>query len=147
MLLGSLVFIAVMLTYVMFMARQAMLGFACAMFWAVLAGYAYTHFVTPWVDIYYYLFFAAFGMAIFTMIAAFGLREKREALADKEMDEEEGEEEPAYYDEEAESKKKVDALFDTGGEGAGASKRRKELRERAERRRTGEGRKSSRARG
>ena len=52
MLMGTLTFISVALTCTMFATRQAVLGFACALFWFVLSGYAYTQSVNPWVDIY-----------------------------------------------------------------------------------------------
>ena len=86
MLLGSLVFISTMLTYGMFKTRQSMMGFPCAMFWAVLSAYCYIESAIPWGDIYYYMFFAAAGMTIFTALAAFGLREKHDTLADESME-------------------------------------------------------------
>ncbi len=135
-LLGSLVFIAVVLTYAMFHTREAMLGFPCAMFWAILGGYAYTQSVAVW-DIYYFLFFASlFGMTIFCTLAAYGLREKRDSLADEE-DEQEGETEevPEYFGEEKESKKKTDDLFSTDEERS--NPRVEELRGRAKKRRSG----------
>ena len=142
MLLGSLVFIAVMLTITMFNTRQAMLGFACAMFWFVLSGYAYTQFTTAWVDIYYYLFFGAAGMAIFTAIAGFALRERRDTFADEEMDEE-GAGEGTFIDEGKEAEQKIDDMFNVEPKSK-ETKRSRELRERTEARRTKDGRKELR---
>lgn len=113
-LLGILAGIAVLLTCLMFATRQAMLGFVCAMFWAIAGAQAYTLSSTPWGDIYFYLFFAStFGMTIFCSLAAFGLREKRDTLAEEEMDEEEdedkgesGEDEDSWLSNEPKKKKR-----------------------------------------
>jgi len=133
-MLYTLAFIAVVITIAMFATKKAELGFVCTIWWAIFGGHCYTLYTTAWVDIEYFMFFGAMSMAIFTAIAAFGLREKRDTFADAEMDEEKGEEEPGYLDEEAEGKKKLDAIFDTGEEGEKLSKRRQELRARAEKR-------------
>ena len=94
-LLG-LAFMSVSLTVTMFITHNMMLGFVCAMFWAILGGRFYELSTVTW-DIYYLLFFAsAFGMVIFTILAAYGLREKRDTLADEEMEKGEG----SYIDEE-----------------------------------------------
>lgn len=88
--------IAAWLTATMFTSRQAMLGFACALFWAIFGGYAYTLSSVTW-DIYFILAFGSLlGMVSFTSLAAFGLREKRDSLGDEAM--ERGNEE--YFDEE-----------------------------------------------
>lgn len=136
MILLALIFVPLGLTVAMFISRQAMLGFPCALFWAVLGGYAYTQSTTPWGDWQYYLFFAsAFGMTTFTALAAFGLREKRDTLADKDMEKGEGE----YIDEgrNDEKKDKMDDLFAIEEESK-PSKRTRELRERIKQRREGE---------
>jgi len=128
-LLGILAGIAVLLTCVMFATRQSMLGFACAIFWAITGAQAYTLSTTPWGDIYYYLFFAsAFGMTIFTAIAAFGLREKRDTIADKEIETGEGE----YIDE---GEGQTDLEFHSGEEKQEPSARVQALRKRATERR------------
>lgn len=130
----ALLFIPVALTVAMFVTRERMLGFPCVMFWAVLGGYAYTQSNTPWGDWQFYLAFASlFGMTIFTALAAFGLREKLETIAEEEMEEGEG----GYIDEGKSKKDKVDEVFSTEGE-TEPSRRTKALRERAEKRRTGE---------
>ncbi len=99
MLLITLVLIAVALTTTMFATRQSMLGFACALFWIMVGGQAYTLSTGAWADIYFYLFFGAgFGMTTFTALAAYGLREKRDTIAEDEM-EEEGSGEGAVIDE------------------------------------------------
>ena len=105
------------LTITMFMTRNRLLGFACGMFWAIFGGYCYTQSVNDW-DIYYFLFFAsAFGMVIFTIYSAFALREKRDSIADEELEKGEGE------------------FIDEKPEDTGSSKRTKALRGRAKSRR------------
>lgn len=129
-LLGVLASIAVLLTCVMFVSKQSMLGFACAMFWAITGAQAYTLSATPWGDIYYYVYIAsAFGMTIFTALAAFGLREKRDTIADEEM--EKGED--SLIDE---GGGKSDLEFHSEEETTKPSKRTQALRKRAENRRT-----------
>lgn len=126
-ILIALAILALGLTVAMFATRQSMLGFPCVIFWAILGGYAYTESTTAWGDWQYYLAFGSlFGMTAFCALAAFGLREKRDTVADVSMDEEVGEEEE-YIDE--------------GGSGDGfgeskGSKRTRELRQRAKDRRT-----------
>lgn len=121
--------IAVLLTCAMFMTREMMLGFPAAMFWAILGGYAYTLSTTPWGDVYYYVFIAcALGMTVFSMLAAYGLREKRDTLAEKE-------EEGGYIDEgggesDIERHDKNEVVTQS-------SKRVKSIRKRAEARREG----------
>jgi hypothetical protein len=117
-----------------------MLGFPCAIFWTIFGAHCYNLSIDPWGDIYYYLFFAALGMAIFTMIAAFGLREKRDTIADAEMDEEESEEDKGYVGD-----KDQEDIFSVEPESE-PSQRIKDLRDRAARRRLGESRKPSRRR-
>jgi len=83
------------LTYLMFTTKNRMLGFACAIFWAIFGGLCYQESAATW-DLYYMLFFAsAFGMVILTIIAQFGLREKRDSIGDVEMEKGEG----GYIDE------------------------------------------------
>ena len=123
MTLLALGLLAVGLTTAMFVTRNMMLGYPSALFWAILGGYAYTLSSTPWGDWQYFLFFAcSFGMTIFCAMAMYGLREKRDTLADEEMDEEVGEETPGFIDEEEESETQ-------------ATKRRTALRARAKDRR------------
>lgn len=121
-----LALLALGLTIAMFATKNAMLGFPCVIFWAVLGAYAYGQYTTAWVDWQYYLFFASFGMVIFCALAAFGLREKRDTLADKGMEEEEkveddftGEEEDPF-----ESKDKSEPSDRTKGIRARAKSRR-----------------------
>lgn len=132
-ILLALIFIPLLLTVAMFITRQIMLGFPCALFWAVLGGYCYTLSTTPWGDWQYYLFFAsAFGMTTFTALAAFGLRERRDTLADEEVERGEG----GYIDEGRDDKKrdKMDDVFAIKEEPE-PSKRTRELRERNKQRR------------
>lgn len=127
-MLYALIAIAVPLTWAMFLSREAMLGFPCFIFWAVTGGYCYTISVYDW-DIYYFVFFASFGMAIFCAFAAYGLREKRDTIADEEMEKGEGE----YLDE-----GKGEESPESDGEGKPKlSEATRKLRERAKKRREG----------
>ena len=67
--------LALGLTITMFIAKQSLLGFPCGIFWAISGAYAYQHYTTVW-DLWYLIFFAAMGMLIFTIFAAFALRKK-----------------------------------------------------------------------
>jgi len=127
-MLYALLAIAVALTFVMFLSRQMMLGFPCVMFWAIMGGYCYTMSVYDW-DTWYFLFFASLGMAIFCALAAFALREKRDTIADEEMEEGEG----GFIEE---GKEKVSPKSDNSEESE-VSERTKRIRERADNRRSG----------
>jgi len=132
MLLALLAFVAVMLTMTLFRTKEAMLGFPCAIMWAITGAQSYLLSTVPWGDIYFYLFFASFfGMTIFTSLAAFGLREKRDTYCEEEADETE---QGVVEGEEGE-----DTVF--GEEESKPSRRTLELRERAKKRRSGQGRK------
>ena len=128
-LLSELILVAIALTVTMFATKRAELGFPCAIFWAITGGQAYVLSVNAWVDLEYYLFFASFGMVIFTMLIAFGLREKRDTIADVEMEGGEGN----YIDERGKGEESLEVE-----PGKKERRRSRELRERAERRRTGE---------
>jgi len=127
MVLIALVLLAVGLTVAMFATREKMLGFPCVIFWAVLGVYTYTQFTTAWVDWQFYLSFGSFGMVIFCALAGIGLREKRDTLADEEMDEDGGEEGEYIDEKEDPFESKDESEF---------SDRTKGIRERANRRRT-----------
>jgi hypothetical protein len=71
-LLGA---VAAFLTAAMFRSKEPMLGFPCAIMWALFGGDAYVLKAST-TDIYFITFFAAMGMAIFSMYAAFALRRK-----------------------------------------------------------------------
>ena len=83
------------LTIAMFATKERMLGFACTIWWAVVSGYYYSKWTIAWVDIEYFCFFAGMGMAIFTMLAAFGLRERQKGIGEEEMERRDG----GYIDE------------------------------------------------
>jgi len=127
--------IAVILTYAMFTTRERMLGFPSGIFWAILGGYCYTLSETTW-DIYYFVFIAsALGMTIFSILAAYALREKPDREA--EGTDEEGrliDEEGAETDIERHDRSRNGEFKE-----AEPSERVKRLRKRAEKRRTGEG--------
>jgi len=78
MLMAGLIVLALVLTATMFATQQMMLGFPSAIFWALLGGQSYLQSTIPWGDIYFYIYFASFGMAIFCMFAAYALRTKKE---------------------------------------------------------------------
>ena len=125
--------IATALTFAMFHTKNRMLGFPCVIFWAIFGAYCYTLSTTDWTDIYFYLFFAsAFGMTIFCAIGMYALREKQDSIADDEMDEDSKEPEPKYIDETP-----ADDPFSMENYKKPSASTRK-LRERAEKRRTGE---------
>ena len=109
MLLAGFIVIAVALTCAMFGTKQSMLGFPCAIFWALTGGEAYTLSTAAW-DIYFLFAFASLlGMVTFTSLAAYGLREKRDSIGDEEMETGDG----GYMDE---GKGKDDLTFHSGKE-------------------------------
>lgn len=132
MLLGILSLIAVALTIAMFATRNLMLGFPSAIFWAILGGHSYLESTATW-DIYYLIFFASMGMAIFSMYACYALRsvDLSEPNPDKGK----------YFDEEKEPDlrgnidKPEGSYIDESKLGK-PSKRVQGLRERASKRRT-----------
>lgn len=99
-LLLILILASLTLTSVMFFTRETMLGYPGLIFWALVAGQAYEASTVMW-DVYYILFIASIGMVIFSGFAMYGLRERRDTIADREMDEE-GPGEGSYIDEPAE---------------------------------------------
>ena len=124
-MLYALIGVAVALTWVMFTSRNSMLGFPSGIFWAILGGHAYTVSIATW-DIYYFLFFASFGMAIFCMYAAFALREEKDTETDEGEYLDEGKDKTQYIDE---------VKTDEGQSGMG--RRTKGVRARAKARRGG----------
>ncbi len=126
--LAMLLFAAVVLTCAMFFSKNSMLGFPCAIFWAIAGGQSYTLSSTPWGDWQYYLFFASFGMAIFCAFAAYALRDKDDSDTDEdEYKEEQGEKGEKYVGE-----KDSDGFY---GEDTKRSPRSQKLRDRADKRR------------
>lgn len=73
MLLFALTIIALGLTVTMFASRQMLLGFPSLIFWAILSGHSYNESIITW-DVYYFIFFASMGMAIFCAVAMYALR-------------------------------------------------------------------------
>lgn len=130
---------ALVLTLTMFLTKNMLLGFPCFIFWALLAGDAYTLKSNTW-DMYYFLFFASIGMAIFCMFAAFALRKRDLEPTSKDwddsgkyIDEGKGEKADNYM-----AEGKGDGKYiDEGGEGGRPSRRTQELHARAEARRSG----------
>lgn len=90
MLFAVLAFAAVVLTYALFQSRNSMLGFPSALMWAILGGYAYTESTATW-DLYFIFAFACLlGMTTFCALGAYGLRERRDSIADRELEKGEG---------------------------------------------------------
>ena len=131
MLFAVLAGAAVFLTTAMFRSRQAMLGFPCGIFWALLGGYAYTmtdQFFPP-VDLYAFLSIASLlGMTPFTIFAAYGLRTKKEELAEGDEFIDEGKDDVKFIDEDG----KPDSNTDDEEKPRRVARN---IRERAERRR------------
>ena len=128
-LLLVLMLIAVALTWAMFHSRSVMLGFPCLMFWAILSGDAYLLSSAVW-DIYYFLFWGSIGMAIFSAFAAYGLRTKKEELADGDEFIDEGKDDMKFIDEGGNENTSLEADNDK------PSARVQAIRDRAERRRS-----------
>lgn len=120
MLLYGLMVLALVLTCTMFATKQMMLGFPSLIFWAILSGHAYNESTSTW-DIYYFLFFASMGMAIFCALAMYGLRTKKEEKAEGDQLIDESTEEAGFIDE---------------GEDEETSRQVKAVRDRANKRRT-----------
>ena len=132
-LLLLLIIIPVALTWAMFHSRSSMLGFPCLIFWAIMGGYCYQQSTATW-DIYYLTFFASFGMAIFCAFAAYGLRTKKEELAEGDEFIDEGKDDVKFIDEGAsEATPLIDSYSETGGDKPRRISRG--IRERANRRR------------
>ena len=91
---------AIALTAIMFHSRNAMLGFPAAIFWMLTGAYSYTLFTTPWVDIEFYLAIASMlGMVPFTILGAYGLKEKKDTGTDEEEYLDEQPDQDKYMDE------------------------------------------------
>lgn len=120
-------FIAVALTCTMFVTKNSMLGYPSAMFWAIFGAYSYTLSTIPWGDTYYFLFFGAMGMAIFSVLATFALNKR-----DLEPEKKDLADSIKYVDEEGRTEP------DTGEDTESRpSARARELHRRASLRRTG----------
>jgi len=130
-LLITLILIPVILTLVMFYSRSMMLGFPSAIFWFILGGYCYQQSTATW-DINYFLFFASFSMGIFSMLAMYALRTKKEEAEEGDLYFDEGaDKDIRYIDEEDGSGKDT-----TDEDGEKPSVRVKALRDRAGKRRS-----------
>lgn len=136
--LSPLLYVAAGLTIAMFWTKNMMLGFPGLIFWAIASGQAYTSSTTLW-DVPYLVFFGCAGMAIFNAFAMYGLRERRDTIGDMSMEHES----ERYIDEKPEPKIEEPKEY-SEDDGDTITIRRKKLRERAEARRTAEGRKELR---
>ena len=143
-LFGVLAFAAVGLTVAMFATRQMMLGFPCAIFWAILGGVAYSESTAEW-DLFYLTFFACMGMLIFSVLAMYGLRTRKQEIADGDPYLDEGRDTDRYFDEgkhpegQADRSMEIaeagDSMQFNAAEKQRGSKRSRGLRERADKRR------------
>ena len=128
MLFAVLAFAAVVLTYALFQSRQAMLGFPCLIFWAILSGYCYQESTTTW-DIYYLTFFGSIFVGVFCALAAFALRTKKEEAQEGDLYfDEGGDNDVKFIDESGKS--------DTDTDEDKPRKSSRQIRDRADRRRT-----------
>ncbi len=141
MLLAGLIFMAVMLLGAMFFTRNSMLGFPSGIAWALVGAQAYTQSVVLW-DVYFLLAFSSLlGMVTFSILGAYGLREKRDTLGDESMEQGDREmldielEKPGYWmgkDREERDLSSEGDEFDIAGK---PSRRSRKVRERADDRR------------
>jgi len=115
----------------MMATKQSMLGFAAALFWFIFGAYCYTQSTVTW-DINYCLGFGSMlGMTVLSMYGAYALREKRDTIADQEMDEDSTPDDDTYYGEDNAKENEEEGKAQQG-------RRTKALHERARERRTGE---------
>jgi len=134
-LLLVLIIVSVALTWAMFQSRSVMLGFPCAIFWAILGGYTYQQSTATW-DIYYLVFFGSFGMAIFSMFAAYALRTKKEEAEEGDLYFDEGGDKDVKFIDEGGSSKNKETEPELGDDGEKPGRRTRGIRDRASRRRT-----------
>lgn len=143
-ILGS---IAVSLTMAMFLSRQAMLGFAAAIFWFLFGAHCYTYSIATW-DLYFLISFGSIlGMGFLCIYGAFGLREKRDV--DTDEDEFIDEQKPQkFFDETQKQANRAEGVSDSDfpddniDRPSQPSARTIELRKRARARKTGTTRKT-----
>jgi len=140
-----LIFVAALaLTYGMFSTRNSMLAFPAGMFWMIAGADAYINSAATW-DIYYLMFFAScVGMVPFCILAAFGLREKKDTGTDEdEYIDEKGGGKEQYYGETPAQASRANAgehdlpTDDSLDKPTKPSWRTKQLRKRANERKTG----------
>ena len=135
MILLALVLLAIGLTGVMGTTKNPMWGFPCAIFWAILGGYAYVETTGFWPPQDWQAFLAIgslLGMVPFSVIAAYALRTKKEELAAGEEYIDEGKDDVKFIDEGKGTSK--DSELEPDEEKP--SKRTRGIRDRADKRRT-----------
>jgi hypothetical protein len=133
--------IAVVLTLAMFISRQAMLGFACVIFWLLFGADCIYLSTAPW-DIYFTTGFGAMlGMTIVCGMGAFGLREKKDSGTDEDDYVDEDKHVTVYNGEttaEAKQAESGDLPSDDSMDGkTQPSARTRDLHDRAKKRKTG----------
>ena len=63
------------MTALMFLKSNYMLGFPSAIFWGIAGGYAYQHSTATW-DMQYFIFFGAMAMVLLSLLAMPALRRR-----------------------------------------------------------------------
>ena len=111
-----------------------MLGFPCLIFWAITGGYCYQESATTW-DMYYFVFFASMFMGVFCAFAAYALRTKKEEAEEGDLYFDEGGDDDVKFIDEGGGKGKV-TDGEPGLDDENPSRRTREIRDRANRRRT-----------
>ena len=69
------------MTALMFLRSNYMLGFPSAIFWGIAGGYAYQHSTATW-DMQYFIFFGAMGMVLLSLLAMPAMRRRDTAGPD-----------------------------------------------------------------
>jgi hypothetical protein len=133
--------VATVLTLAMFISRQAMLGFACVIFWLLFGADCIVLSVYTW-DIYFTTGFGAMlGMTVVCGMGAFGLREKKDSGTDEDDWVDEDKRVTVYHGETTAGAKQAesdDLPPDDSMDGKSQpSARTKELHNRAKKRKTG----------
>lgn len=138
--------IALGLTIAMFLTKNLMLGYPCAIFWASLSGLFYAKSAVTW-DAEYILFFACFGMTVFCVLVMFALRRRdisgpddvREKYIDEGSERKTGIQLDPFSKVGEDKKDSLDDEFSLGDPAGNnkMNKRRQALHDRAEKRRTG----------
>lgn len=105
-LMGILLLIAAIFTGVMVGARRPLLGFPAALFWALGGAQAFVISTVAWDLMFNIGFGATLGMISFSALGAYAVREKRDSIADDEIDAEPDTEDEPYADEKQQANKK-----------------------------------------
>ncbi len=131
----TLLLAALGLTIAMFLSHNPMLGFPATLFWALFGGYSYSLSDAAW-DIYFLVAFGSLlGMAIFSAFAAYALRTKKEEAKEGDLYFDEGGDKDVKFIDEGGNKGDKDTETESGTDEEKPSKRTRDIRDRANRRR------------